>query len=62
MSFTGFQSFKFSLKNHKPLAYGFSENRQILEKTDRNSIILGRKPYILDRLYIMTLHMSFYGF
>jgi hypothetical protein len=44
------------------LAYGFTENRQFGAKTDQNSIFLGRDPHILKQLYIMVLHMSFYGF
>jgi hypothetical protein len=44
------------------LAYGFTENRQLAAKIDRNSVILGRDPHIPDRLCIMVLYMSFYGF
>jgi hypothetical protein len=44
------------------LVYGFSENRQFEAKIARNSIILGRDPQIVDRLYITVLYMSFYTF
>jgi hypothetical protein len=44
------------------LAYGFSENYKFTEKTDRNSVFIGREPHILDRLHIMVTYISFYGF
>jgi hypothetical protein len=44
------------------LANGFTENRQFMAKTDRNSVFFGRDPHILDHLYLMVMYMSFMGF
>jgi hypothetical protein len=61
MSFYSFsKKIKFLLKI-LVLAYG-TENLQFAAKTDRNSIFIGRDTHILDRLYIIILYMSFYGF
>jgi hypothetical protein len=44
------------------LAYGFTENCQFGEKTDRNSVFLNRDPHIVDQLYITVSYMSFMSF
>jgi hypothetical protein len=44
------------------LAYDFTENCQFGAKTDRNSIFLGRKPCIVNRLSITVLYFNFTGF
>jgi hypothetical protein len=48
----GFKKIQFFYQNPKVLAYGFSENHQFTEKTDRNSVFLYRDPHILDLLYL----------
>jgi hypothetical protein len=44
------------------LAFGFIKKRKFKAKTDRDSVFLGRDPQILDRLYLMVMYISFYGF
>jgi hypothetical protein len=44
------------------LAYGFTQIHHFGAKTDRDSIILGRDPHIVDRLYITYPFMIFKGF
>jgi hypothetical protein len=44
------------------LGVGFTEKDQLTAKTDRNSIFLGRKAHILDRLHIIVLYISLYEF
>jgi hypothetical protein len=44
------------------LAYCFTEIRQFEVKTDHNSLFLGRHAHIMDRLYIIVMYMSFYGY
>jgi hypothetical protein len=34
----------------------------VLDKTDQNSVLLGRDPYIVDRLYIRISYIIFNGF
>jgi hypothetical protein len=58
----GFKKIQIFTQNSKVLAYGFNKNHQIAVKHDQNSVFPGRDPHILDRLYIMVLVMSFYGF
>jgi hypothetical protein len=52
---------KFSLKIRRD-AYGYTKNHQFGAKIDRNSVFLGRNPYIADRLCITVSYMSFYRF
>jgi hypothetical protein len=47
--------------NLKVLAFGFTEKRQFAAKTDRNSVFLGRKADIIDRLHIVIPFVSFYS-
>jgi hypothetical protein len=49
-------------QNSKVLSFGFTAKRQFAAKTGQNSIFLGYKSQILDRLYIMVTYISFYGF
>jgi hypothetical protein len=58
----GFKKIQIFAQNMYVLAYGFTENRQFVAKTDQNSIFLYPNPHILDRLYIMVMYISFYGF
>jgi hypothetical protein len=58
----GFKKIKILSQKPKVLAFGFAEKRQFVAKTDRNSVFLGRDTHILDRLYILVLYISFYGF
>jgi hypothetical protein len=58
----GFQNFEIIAQSPKLLAYGFTVNRQLPAKTDRNSVFHSRDPHIPDWLYIMVPYMSFYGF
>jgi hypothetical protein len=44
------------------LAFDFTEKRQFMRKTDRNSVFLDRKAHILYQLYIMVLYINFYRF
>jgi hypothetical protein len=60
--FTGFKNLQILGQNPKVLAFGFTEKRQFVAKTDQNSVFLGRDPRIPDRLYIMVLYIRFYGF
>jgi hypothetical protein len=41
-------------------AFDFTEKRQFATKIDRNSIVLGRRAQIIDRLHMMILCKSFY--
>jgi len=58
----GLKKIKILAQNPKVLAFGFTEKRQFVAKTDRNSVFLGRDIHIPDRLYIMVLYINFYGF
>jgi hypothetical protein len=62
ISFDGFLEFSNLAQNLKVLAFGFNEKRHFVAKTDRNYVFLGRDPRIPDRLYILVLYISFYGF
>jgi hypothetical protein len=44
------------------LAYSFTENRQFPAKIHQNSIFHSPDPHISDRIYLMVMYMSFYGF
>jgi hypothetical protein len=44
------------------LAFDFMEKRPFEAKTNRNSVFLGLKAKILDRIYKMVPHISFYAF
>jgi hypothetical protein len=44
------------------LAYGFTENRQFVAKTNQNSVFLGCDHHISDQLYLMIPYKSFHGF
>jgi hypothetical protein len=58
----GFQKFQILDQNPKVLSFGFTEKREIAAKTGRNSIFLGCKSQILDRLHAMIMYISFYEF
>jgi hypothetical protein len=49
-------------KNPKLFAFDFTEKCRYVPKTDINSIFLIHDHNIPDRLYIMVLYISFYGF
>jgi hypothetical protein len=55
------KNLKFGLK-FKGVSLRYYRKHWFVPKTDRNSVFLGRDPYIPDRLYIMVLYISFYGF
>jgi hypothetical protein len=57
----GFKMVQLFAQNPSVLAYGFTENHQLLVKTDRNSLFLGRDPHIPSWLYNMVTYMSFLG-
>jgi hypothetical protein len=44
------------------LAFGFTEKRKFVAKTDRNSIFYGREAHIPCRLHIMVMYRKFYRF
>jgi hypothetical protein len=58
----GFKKIQNLAENPKQLTFGFTEKRKLATKTDRNLVCLGRNVQILDRLHIMLLYISFYGF
>jgi hypothetical protein len=62
ISFTGLIFFQILAKNPKGLAFGFPEKFQFAAKTDLNSVFLGHKTHILDRLHIMVPYISFHKF
>jgi hypothetical protein len=49
-------------QNTKVLVFDFTEKHQFVAQTDRNSVFFGRKTQITDRLHIMIMYISFYGF
>jgi hypothetical protein len=46
-------------QNPNRLAFGFTENVNLQQKSDRNSVFLGRKAHIPNRLHIMVPYISF---
>jgi hypothetical protein len=58
----GFEKFHIFTRNPKVLAYGSTKNCQFGEKTDRNSVFLGRDPRIVNRWSITVPYIHFYGF
>jgi len=62
ISFYRFKKIQILAQNPKVLAFGFTEKRKFVAKTFWNSVFLGHDPNIPDRLYIMLLYISFYGF
>jgi hypothetical protein len=58
----GFQKFQILDQNPKVLSFGFTEKHDFAAKTDWNSVFLGHKSQILDRLHVMVMHISFYEF
>jgi hypothetical protein len=62
ISFYGFKKKSNLAQNPNLLAFGFTEQCRFVVKTDRNSIFLSRDPHITDRLYIIVMYISFYGF
>jgi hypothetical protein len=61
ISFNRFKKIQISARNTKVLAFGFTDKRQFVVKTERNSIFLCRESHISHRLYIMVMYISFYG-
>jgi hypothetical protein len=57
-----FNKFQILAQNPKGLAFEFIEERQFVVKTNRNSVFLGRKAHIPDRLHIMVLLIILYVF
>jgi hypothetical protein len=49
-------------QNPKGLAHSLTEKLQFAAKIDRNSVFLGRKAQILNRLQIIVPYISFYEF
>jgi hypothetical protein len=62
ISFYRFLKNQISAQNPKVVTFGFTEKHHFAIKTDQNSIFLIRKAHIPDRLHIMVLYISFYGF
>jgi hypothetical protein len=62
MRFYGFSKLRNYRSKSIVVSLGFTVNRQLPTKTDRNSIFHSRDPHILDWLYIMVPYMSFFGF
>jgi hypothetical protein len=58
----GFKKIQISAQNPKGLAFGFIEKRQFAAKTNRNSVFLGCKAHISDRLHITVPYISFFEF
>jgi hypothetical protein len=53
------KKFQISAQNPKGLAFSFNKKRQSAAKTDWNSVFLGRKVHISDRLRIIVPYISF---
>jgi hypothetical protein len=57
----GYKKFQILSQNPKGLAFDFIKKCRFATKIDRNSVFLGRKAQILNRLHIMVSYISFYG-
>jgi hypothetical protein len=59
-NFYGFWKISHSCSKSKGVGLRFYRKSPVWGKIDRNSIFLGRGPWIVDRLYITAPYMNFY--
>jgi hypothetical protein len=62
INFMSFKIFQISSQKPKVFAFDFTKKHQFLTKTDLNFVFLDSDAHIPDRLYIMVMYISFYGF